>query len=222
MVILFFWWLASTVAFHVSTISCSSLIATSRWYALPKLHSMVMSGEKDSFHVRLVVIMPTDDEIEKGVEHLVHDYTTLVLTGAGIPRGIPIPWNGPVEQSFLMSCRKFVDFFTNRKMRDNGMIAEDYVPGWKPFSFPTWNGENWQNHHNTHLFHLSYGRVGNISKPWTGYRENPHFLEEIQAAWRDFLAHPPKFKGEFDRWIKAREKQWADVPSIKVLNLNFR
>lgn len=166
--------------------------------------------------------MPTDYEIEKGVEHLVHDYTTLVLTGVGIPRGVPVPWNGPVEQSFLVSIRKFVDFFTNRKLRENGMMAIDYVPGWEAYPFPTWKGEEWQDHHNTHLFHLSYGRVSDTAKEWTGYRENILFFDEIQSAWRKFLAHPPRFKGEFDRWIEAREKQWADVASIKALNLNFR
>jgi len=164
--------------------------------------------------------MPTDYDIEHGVKDLVHDYTTLVLTGEGIPRGVPEPWNGPVEQSFLVSIRKFVDFFMNRRKFPDDMIAEDYVGGSVSFSFPTWKGEEWEKFHNTHLFHLSYGRVRN-TRPWDGYRENVLFFDEIQAAWRKFLVQPPRFNAEFDRCIKAREEQFEKIPNLS-LALNFR
>jgi hypothetical protein len=156
--------------------------------------------------------MPTDWERERGVEHIVHDYATLVLTGEGIPKGANVgihePWNGPIEQSFIVSCRKFAHFFLNLdKKRRHDMFAKHFVDPAITFDLPTW--ELWCDHHDKHLFHLSYGRVHSTT-PWDGYKENKMFFEELRAAWRKFLAVPPRFKDEFDKCIDAKEKQLAN------------
>lgn len=153
---------------------------------------MIDGWNRDRF--TLVLIMPTDLELEGGVEHIVHDYSTLVLTGEAIPKGvIPVPWNGPAEQSFIISCRKFVDFFRTKNKFERDMLAKDYVGPFITFDFPAWSDEQWAAHHNTHLFHLSYGRVDKNQRKWDGYRENKLFYQEIQVAWRKFLAVPPSF-----------------------------
>src|ERR1700722_15069648 len=154
--------------------------------------------------------MPTDIELERGVEHIVHDYSVLVLTGEAIPTGtIPLPWNGPAEQSFIVSVRKFADFFNNKRKHSKDMIAEDYIGASHNFFFPTWQDEEGNRHHNAHLFHLSYIRCDPTQRPWDGYRENRLFFEEIKAAWRKFLTVPPRFKDEFDRRIDLKEKELA-------------
>lgn len=152
---------------------------------------------------------PSDLELKQGVEHIVHDYGTLVLTSQRIPR-VPPPWNGPVEQSFLVSIRKFIDFFANERKYSKDMIALDYAPS-ETFSFPTWSDESWGHHHNTFLFHLSYKRVDPSQRPWDGYRENKLFFDEIQVAWRKLLgASDLKCKDQFEQFIRAREQQWSD------------
>lgn len=126
--------------------------------------------------------MPNDELVLGGVEHIVHDYATLVLTGEGIPKGIPLPWNGPVEQSFHVQCRKFAYFFKNKGHGDD-ILAKHYIDPDATFDLATW--EHWWGHHEKHLFHLTYARVRN-KRPWTGYEEDRLFLKEFQQAWRKF------------------------------------
>ena len=152
---------------------------------------------------------PTPDELKRGVEHIVHDYATLVLTGEAIPTGkMGIPWNGPVEQSFLVNCRKFAHFFLNKGMRDKpDILSEHYLTSPKTFSLPTWG--LWFDHHDKHLFHLSYARTGPSHRPWTGDPEDRDFFRELRSAWREFLLAHPLHEDEFNRWIEFKENQMA-------------
>lgn len=154
-----------------------------------------------------MVYKPTDDQLKGGVEHIVHDYATLVLTGEAIPTGkMGIPWNGPVEQSFLVNCRKFAHFFLNKGMPGKpDILSMHYLPAPKVFSLPTW--DRWFDHHDKHLFHLSYARTDPSNRKWTGDPEDRDFFRELRAAWIGFLCSQPFYQDEFDRWIKIKEDE---------------
>jgi hypothetical protein len=157
--------------------------------------------------------MPDHSELLGGVRHIVHDYATLVSTGTGILKGVPAPWNGPVEQSFIVQCRKFAHFFQNRERRHPDIFAKHYVGSSITFDLPTWDG--WYDHMDKHLFHLSYARVSNI-REWTGRPENGLFLDEFRGAWKKFLSAlvSTEWSEHFEREIAAKNQR--DFPVLDL------
>ncbi len=101
-----------------------------------------------------MVYKPSEVDLRLAVKDIVHDYSTLVLTGEAIPTGkMGIPWNGPVEQSFLVNCRKFAHFFLNKGMKGKpDILSKHYLPSPITFCLPTW--ELWFDHHDKFLFHI--------------------------------------------------------------------
>jgi len=156
------------------------------------------------------------EDLLAAAKHIVHDYSTLVLTGVAIAKGsISAPFNGPLEQSFHISCRKFAHFFENKRskrgLRD--MMARQFVGRGVKFKFPTWT--KWAQHMDKHLFHLSYDRFKN-KRPWHGYAENPAFLREFQIAWKLFLSELPQgLKERFSLELNDR----AQNPAFRDLDL---
>lgn len=140
------------------------------------------------------------------IHHIVHDWAKLVEIHT-TPVDKPAPLNHAVERAFLVECRKFWNFFTNKRgpMTDplqKDAVSMDYVTAkrFKP-SLKEWN--KWHSHINVHLMHLSYNRVQN-KVPWTGTANQPIF-EEMLATWSEFLGCvDSKYAGEF-------QKQWAEA-----------
>ena len=115
-------------------------------------------------------------DLEKAVEHIVHDYVYLVVAGSDTRKPLAPPLNHYAERTFLAHCRALAHFFSGgKKSRD--MYARDFTSG--PFArkLPVW--DRWSGHIDKHLMHLSQARTTN-TVPWTGEPDGS-FLEN---SWR--------------------------------------
>lgn len=157
-------------------------------------------------HGKLGDMVLTEEKLLRAVHHIVHDYANLVSAGMAIPKAPPPPLNSHVAYSFVLQSRKFADFFltpTGLRHRKD-ILACDYVGDVVRFDLPEW--EKWWDHMNCHMFHLSYRRLDEEWGPWDG-GEHPVVLGQFQAAWKKFLACPPRFKEEFDKQIDEKLEQ---------------
>ena len=142
---------------------------------------------------------PADQRKLDMIQHIVHDWGKLVEIFT-TPEHRPPPLNHAVERAFLVECRKFANFFQNKRgpMKDPSQqdaIAKDFVS--KRFRPELGVWKKWQDHINRQLMHLSYGRVDNTG-PWDGSANKPIF-EDLRLVWDEFLqCVDPKFKPEFD------------------------
>jgi hypothetical protein len=149
--------------------------------------------------------MTEEEKRLAAVRHMVHDYTNLVSAGTLIHQSPKPPLNSHVQYSFIVQCRKFADFFSNRVSRlgKDDMMAKHFVGSKVRFTSKEW--KKWEDHMNAHLFHLSYKRVKN-TRPWTGYGVNQAILDEFRADWRLFLSKLPEpYKSKFREEIKGRQ-----------------
>jgi hypothetical protein len=140
------------------------------------------------------------------------------------------PLNHDVLYSFMVHYGKFADFFANerkrigRKKGDVDMLAKDFVSYKIRYSLREW--WKWEDHMNTHLFHLNKLRTRNW-RPWTGQTEVPQMVKEFRAAWKSFFdALPDPLKGEFAEEIAFRlaksefanlictRDSWRAAPSV--------
>ena len=142
------------------------------------------------------------------IKHIVHDWAKLVEIYT-TPERRPPPLNHAVERAFLVECRKFWNFFTNRRgpMTDpleKDAVSKDYVT--KRFKPKLKEWDKWHDHINVHLMHLSYSRVDN-KIPWTGEANQPIF-DEMLGTWDDFIGCVDlKYAAEFQKqWGEARPR----------------
>jgi hypothetical protein len=137
------------------------------------------------------------------VHHVVHDFAILVASGDLIKTFHEPPINSLIQDTFLMSCRKFGAFFSNRG-RTNEMLVNDFLSTPQNFDVPLWT-ETWCKPMNRQLLHLSFERIrGSLS--WDG-SANRELLEQFRTAWRKFLeALEEPFFSEFARQIAAKKK----------------
>ncbi|MGO9261825.1 MAG: hypothetical protein ACLQU1_36815 [Bryobacteraceae bacterium] len=133
------------------------------------------------------------------VKHVVHDYLYLVSAGTDTQKSLPHPLNHYAERTFLVHYRAFADFFSGKNdARD--LHARDFTR--KPFArkLPTW--ENFHDHIDKHLMHLTISRIKNTI-PWTGEPSKP-MLDEFRIVWAEFLEElkddlKPLFNQEIER-----------------------
>jgi hypothetical protein len=130
---------------------------------------------------------PTDERKVDMIQHIVHDWGKLVEIFT-TPERRPSPLNHAVERAFLVECRKFANFFQNKRgpMKDplqQDAIAKDFVG--KRFRPELHVWKKWEDHINRQLMHLSYGRVDNTDS-WDGSANKPIF-EELCVVWDEFL-----------------------------------
>jgi hypothetical protein len=148
-------------------------------------------------------------DLVAAVEHIVHDYSYLMVSGHDTQKPLDGPYNHYAERTFLVHCRSFAEFLMNKAHRRD-MCATDFVDTMPPIALDTWN--RWHDHIDKHLMHLSQLRVGN-PVPWTGSCNKP-MLEEFIVAWGVFYrAIKPSLKPEFDKQLEAKQKQ---MPQVKL------
>jgi hypothetical protein len=153
----------------------------------------------------------------EAIHHIVHDYVNLISAGTEIPKEPKPPLNSHVQYSFILQLRKFANFFSNERRRTKGrngrldidILAKDYVGSKIRYKLTEW--KRWEDHMNTHIFHLSYQRTKN-TRSWTGYKENPLMLAEFRSAWRLFLSKTPEpYRSEFDEEIERKRVETPDL-----------
>jgi hypothetical protein len=132
----------------------------------------------------------------------------LISAAREIQKGHKSPLNQHVFNSFVVHYREFADFFSNKRKRsghkkgDHDMLAKDFVSQRIRYSLREWR--RWEDHMNTHLFHLNTFRKRN-SRPWSGHTEVPLMLAEFQVAWKRFFdALPDHLKAEFKEEIALK------------------
>ena len=119
---------------------------------------------------------------KRPAHHVVNDYVNLVSAGHEIEQAHPPPLNSHVLYSFLLQYRKFADFFGNKRKRigrkkgDVDLLAKDFTNRKIRFDLQEWR--KWEDHMNTHLFHLNKLRTRN-TRPWTGHTEVPKMLSRV-------------------------------------------
>ncbi len=156
---------------------------------------------------------PKDDydqrtERKRPSHHVVHDYVNLISAGREIEQAHPPPLSSHALYSFVVQYRKFADFFANKRKRigrnrgDVDMLAKDFVSSKIRYNLREWR--KWEDHMNTHLFHLNTFRTRN-SRHWTGHTEVPQMLKEFRAAWKLFFdGLPDPRKAEFKEEIALK------------------
>jgi hypothetical protein len=146
-------------------------------------------------------------DLDAAVEHVVHDYSYLMVAGHDTQNSVPSPCNHYAERTFLVHCRVFAGFFSDGKdSRD--MYARDFVDTMPQVAHPEW--DRWHDHIDKHLMHLTKARVIN-KVPWTG-APNKIFLAEFRQIWKDFYAAlKPSLKPIFDRELALKQAQMPQV-----------
>ena len=171
--------------------------------------------------------MTNEERRKRRSHHVVHDYVNLVSAGTEINRQPPhpAPLNSHLLYSFVLQYRKFADFFSNKRRKrigpktcallnilsrgrrenngtDMDLLAKDFVSSRIRYDLREWR--KWEDHMNTHLFHLNTFRTRN-TRPWEGHKEVRQMFEEFQAAWKLFFDRLPEaLKSEFKEEIELK------------------
>jgi hypothetical protein len=136
------------------------------------------------------------------VAHIVHDYISLVMAGEDTQKPLNYPFNHYAERTFLTHCRALGYFFNPKNRDSRDLHANDFVKT-PPFLADLRTWEDWADHIDKHLMHLTVGRITN-TRSWTGAPDKD-FLREFKAAWSTFLdALKDDLKPLFEREIKRR------------------
>lgn len=153
--------------------------------------------------------MSDAEQKEHAIPHIVYEYANLVSAGELLASQHPYSINTHIQDAYLLSCRKMAEFFPNpaRNPRPQKFAedvrADDFVAGFS-CDLPTW--ETWRKRMNQRLAHLSYSRIANQEKPWTG-KANHLMLVEFRKAWKDFYSQlDTSHREEFDRQIAEKKK----------------
>src|SRR5205823_4357576 len=121
------------------------------------------------------------------------------------------PFNHFAERTFLVEGRKFANFFRNKRgPLGTDMLSKNFVTiklladgskkRFKP-KLDVW--DDWHEHLNCHLLHLSEGRVDN-TVPWDGSANAP-ILTELKGVWAKFLTFlNPLYEKEFEKHLRTR------------------
>jgi hypothetical protein len=157
-------------------------------------------------------------DLNEGAKHLVHDYAWLCAAGYDCTRGdkhLSGRSNHYGERTFLVHCRAVSDFFgppkTDRKgkLLDRDMFACDFMDSPSDPQLKKW--EEWHDHMDKHLMHLSRSRITNTN-PWAG-QDKREMLEGFKATWREFYAKlKPSVKPAFDTALETFRQEFGDVP----------
>jgi hypothetical protein len=132
------------------------------------------------------------------IPHIVHDYAYLIASGTDTQRPHPHPFNHYAERTFLVHYRTMAEFFAG----EQDVRAEHFTRGAFRPSLNTW--KDWEPHVQSHLMHLTAGRMKKKHRrAWYGNTNKP-MLEEFRAAWKEFLAElkddlRPIFQQEIDK-----------------------
>jgi hypothetical protein len=137
-------------------------------------------------------------DLENAIPHIVHDYVYLIVSGTDTLRPHPHPFNHYAERTFLVHYRTMAEFFAGEQdVRSEHFTRAAFKP-----SLSTW--EDWEPHIQSHLMHLTAGRMKKKGRrAWRGDTNKP-MLEEFRVAWKDFLAEMkddlrPIFEQEIDK-----------------------
>jgi hypothetical protein len=133
------------------------------------------------------------------VKHIVHDYGSLVM--AGSEKNLGYPCNHYAEGTFLTHCRALAEFFDHKEKGKDDLHARDFTKSKFNPKFPTW--AKWSKHINTHLMHLTVGRIEN-TRPWNS-KDNKTILKEFEAVWAKFMDEVkpglrPLLEEELKKW----------------------
>lgn len=168
----------------------------------------------------LRAVMTSEERRKRPSHHVVHDYVNLVSAFKEIEQRHRPPLNSHALYSFVVQYRKFADFFANKRKRigkkkgDVDMLAKDFVSSKIRFSLREWR--KWEDHTNTHLFHLNKFRTRN-SRPWTGHTEVPQMMEELRAAWKLFFDRlPDALKAEFKEEIALKLEPHSEFANLDL------
>ncbi len=146
-------------------------------------------------------------DLKAAVEHIVHDYSYLIVSGEDTQNSLRGPYNHYAERTFLVHCRSLAKFFS-METDSRDMYARDFVDTMPRVELATW--DCWRDHIDKHIMHLTQKRITN-RVPWTG-SDNKQMLKEFRAAWRDFYdALKPSLKLEFDKQLAAKQIQMPQV-----------
>ena len=128
------------------------------------------------------------------MHHILHDYSELLSAYKEIERCHTPPLNRHSLYSFIAHYRKFAVFFSNpgnrgareRRRKRGEMHASDFTNKALRYDLREWR--RWENHMNTHFFHLNLFRTEN-TRPWTGHQEVPRMMQQMDVAWKLFVAN---------------------------------
>lgn len=153
--------------------------------------------------------MPTEDEKKATIHHVVYEYANLVSSGELLRKQHPYPINTHIQDAFLLNCRKMAEFFPNPSgnpdpaKHKKDVRADDFVSGFT-CDLPTW--KRWEEQMKKHLAHISYIRVEQKPKEWTG-EDNERLLDEFRGAWKELYQQlPDSYRPEFELQIEKKVK----------------
>jgi hypothetical protein len=146
------------------------------------------------------------------IHHLVHEYANFVSSAEMTIHGkdtdgefFKPPLNTHVSHAFYLNCRKLSDFFQNKRLGNDDVVAMHFVVGYWA-SLPIC--EEWRNHINKQLTHVTYFRD-------VGSREIDKAAQvalycELRETWREFRRQlPDLYAAEFVKKLKERKEPYA-------------
>jgi hypothetical protein len=146
-------------------------------------------------------------DLVAAVEHVVHDYSYLIVPVEDTQRPLDGPYNHYAERTFLVHCRSVAKFFSDEEKKTD-LYARDFVVAMPKIDLSVW--DCWSDHVDKHIMHLTQKRITN-KVPWTG-SDNKRMLKQFRIAWHDFYeALQPFLKPEVDKWLDAKQLQMPQV-----------
>jgi hypothetical protein len=143
------------------------------------------------------------------IRHIVHDYVYLLAAGTDTQRPLAHPFNHYAERTFHVHCRALAKFFSAEK-DDRDIYARHFTLTSFVRTLPIW--DDWSDHIDKHLMHLTAGRTKPTARIWTG-EANKSFLAEFTAAWGEFRKElKGELKPRFDEAIKKHHAEFKEYP----------
>jgi len=97
------------------------------------------------------------------------------------------PINTHVSHAFYLNCRKLADFFQNKKLGNDDVVAMHFVVGYSA-RLPV--ADEWRIPINKQLAHITYSRDVDSVEITRSAQEA--LYSELREAWRDFRRRLPE------------------------------
>ena len=163
--------------------------------------------------------VPPPPKPELAIQHVVHDYSILLWTAWAIDQTEKFSdiIRSHIAFSYFLPHRAFAGFFSGQRFVPNKHLTSTDVDiqaidfsNHSPYSDVAW--QKYQEHMNTHLFHLNYFRTDSRAHPFDPYPVVMTLFAEFQSNWRNFIDglrgnYPEKFR----RHIDSKGKELPEV-----------
>lgn len=157
--------------------------------------------------------MPTEHARLLAIRHIVHEYANfvssaeMVLTGRDVEgKYFKPPINTLVSHAFYLNCRKLADFFQNRTIAKDDVLAKHFV---SDFTAKLPVCEEWRTPINRQLAHISYRR--DVDSREITRDAQQALYDELKRTWRELRSQlPQSFAAEFDRQLRERDEPYPN------------